>query len=190
MSQLTLKTYAPINSKLKHPEATPLAFELFKACLVRFFFCPQQRLPLGIPLSHALFLFLSPQLPYDTKRPLRRREKFSLQITPWQWSNASLEEEMFCKYMACGLMKSKCLGRLKVSRAYISSDNILCIKKGREIGGHGNKIGYMQLLKSLSNKPFVYKRCVLNFKVFHLIMRKIASIELRCQTPDLKKNLT
>ena len=105
---------------LNIPKQPPLAFELFKACLVRFFFCPQQRLPLGIPLSHARFLFLSPQLPYDTKRPLRRREKFSLQITPWWWSNASPEEEMFCKYMVCGWMKSKCFGRLKVSRAYIS----------------------------------------------------------------------
>ena len=71
------------------------------------------------------------------------RKKFSLQITPWWWSNASPEDEMFWKYTVCGLMKSKCFGRLKVSRAYISSDNILCIKKGREIGGHGNKIGYM-----------------------------------------------
>ena len=38
--------------------------------------------PAGYPIVPPLrFRFLSPQLPYDTERPLRRKEKFSLYIT-------------------------------------------------------------------------------------------------------------
>ena len=43
------------------------------------------------------------------------------------------KRKCFANYMVCGLMKSKCFGRLKVSRLISPSDNILCIKKGREI---------------------------------------------------------
>ena len=65
----------------KAPPPYPWAFELFKARLIKFSFSPPQRPTLGIPLSPARFLFLSPQLHYDTERPLRRKGKFSLYIT-------------------------------------------------------------------------------------------------------------
>ena len=68
---------------LTSPKGPSWAYELLKTGLVKFSFSPPKSLPLGIPLKRVSFPFpLSPAPFPSPNRPLRRREKFSLYISP------------------------------------------------------------------------------------------------------------